>query len=131
MACTITEFRTRFPEFSDDTEFPDLRIQLFLDDSANFHMGTDENRWANKYNFAQCYLTAHLLTVGTGSEAGDVSSKAGTVSSKSAGGVSVTRSVMTKARSDADEFYMSTTYGQQFLNVRNMCFAGIAVANCL
>lgn len=127
MACTVEEFRLRFPEFVDETEYPDLRIQLFLDDVV-IYIGDEENRWGNKYNIAQCYLAAHLLTVGTNTEAGDNSSKAGPVSSKTAGGVSVTRAVVAKSKSDADEFYSSTAYGQQFLIIRNSCFVGILVA---
>ena len=131
MACTVAEFRIRFPEFADDVEYSDARIQLFLDDAANCYMGTDENRWCNKYNYAQCYLAAHLLTVGIGSEAGDTSVKSGPVSSKTAGGVSVSRAVVAKDRSDQDDFYMGTVYGQQFLNIRNTCFVGVAIASCL
>ena len=131
MATDVATFRVRFPEFSDDTEYPDLRVQLFLDDAANIHMGTDEDRWCNKYDFAQAYLAAHLLLVGTGSEAGDTSSKVGTISSKSAGGVSVSKSVVAKDRSDMDDFYVSSTYGQQFLNIRNTCFVGVLTANSL
>jgi hypothetical protein len=131
MACTTGEFRTRFPEFSDPVEFTDARIQLFLDDAANCYIGTNEPRWCGKYDYAQCYLAAHLLTVGTNSEAGDSSSSSGTVVSKSAGGVSLTRSSVPKGRSDQDDFFMSTVYGQQFLNIRDTCFVGVAVANCL
>lgn len=131
MATDVPTFRIRFPEFSDNTEYPDARIQLFLDDAVNCYMGTDENRWCNKYDYAQAYLAAHLLTVGTASEAGDSSVKSGPISSKSAGGVSVTRAVVAKDRSDTDDFYMSTTYGQQFLNIRNACFVGAITANCL
>lgn len=128
MSCTILEFRTRFPEFSDETEYPDIRIQLFLDDAVNIYMGTDENRWCNKYNYAQCYLAAHLLVGATSTEAGDTNVKSGPISSKSAGGVSVTRAVVATDRSDSDNFYMTTPYGQQFLITRNGCFVGILTA---
>ena len=130
MACTVEEFRIRFPEFADDIEYPDLRIQLFIDDAIIF-MGSDEDRWCSKYNYAQCYLVAHLLTIGTGTEAGDSSVKAGPVSSKSAGGVSVSRAVVAKDRSDTDDFYMGTSYGARFLLIRNGCFVGVLVANQL
>lgn len=127
MACTVEDFKLRFPEFADQTEYPDARLQLFLDDSI-IYIGDDENRWGNKYNLAHCYLTAHLLTIGTNTEAGDISSKAGSVSSKTAGGVSVTRAIISKNRSDSDESYSSTAYGQQFLIIRNLCFASILTA---
>ena len=130
MACTVAEFRSRFPEFSDISEYPDLRIQLFIDDAANIHMGIDENRWCGKYNYAQCYLAAHLLLGGTSTEAGDNNTKSGPISNKSAGGVSVTRAVVVKDRSDTDNYYMSTPYGQQFLITRNSCFVGVLTATC-
>ena len=130
MTCTVEEFRIRFPEFEDGVDYPDARVQLFLDDAAE-DIGIDEGRWCGKYNRAHCYLGAHYLSVGTGSEAGDSSSKSGPISSKTAGGVSVGRAVMVKDRSDLDDFYMGTTYGQQFLNIRNTCLVGVRVANTL
>lgn len=130
MACTVTDFRTRFPEFSDVSEYSDERIQLFIDDSI-FYIGSDESRWCGKYNYAQCYLAAHLLVLGTFSEAGETSSKIGAPSSKSAGGVSVSYSVVAKDRSDTDYFLSSTTYGQRFITIRNTCFVGILVANAI
>ena len=131
MAVSIATFRIRFPEFSDNSEFPDPRIQLFLDDVVLLHIGSDELRWNGKYDIAQAYLAAHLLSKGTGSEAGDSTSKSGSVSSTSAGGVSVSRDTVTKDRSEGDGFYMSTSYGQQFIVIRNTTFVGVLVANSL
>lgn len=130
MATDLSTFRTRFPEFADDTEYPDARVQLFLDD-AQGDLGNDESRWCGKYDKAHAYLAAHLLTVGTKTELGETNANAGSVQSKSAGGVSVSKSVVAKDRSDLDDFYMSTSYGQQFLIIRNLCFVGVTVANCL
>ena len=129
MSCTVLDFRNRFPEFSDDAVYPDVRIQWFLVDAVLLYMGSDESRWCNKYDVAQCYLAAHLLTVGTSSESGDSSAKAGLITSKTAGGVSVPRKVSDKSRTDMDDFLASTVYGQQFLSIRNMCFIGVMVAN--
>lgn len=131
MAVTATTFRARFPEFSDTTAYPDVRIELFIEDTQLIYMGTDENRWLGKYNYAQAHLAAHLLVSGEASEVGDSSVKVGPVSSKSAGGVSVTRAVATKDRSDGDDFYMGTVYGQRFLMTRNVCFVPVLVANQL
>lgn len=131
MAVTVSDLRTRFPEFADDTEYPEARIQLFIDDSVLAYMGSDEKRWAGRYNYAQAYLVAHLLASGEASEAGDGSAKVGPVTSKSAGGVSVTRAAQAKARSDSDDFFMGTVYGQRFIMVRNTTFAGVMVANQL
>ena len=129
MACSISTFRLRFPEFSDEVEYPDDRIQLFLDDTALIYMGSVESRWCGKYDYAHCYASAHLLTLGTNSEVGDTSSSLGPISSKSVDGVSITRAISQVDRSDIDNFFMGTVYGQTFLNIRNTCFAGIIVNN--
>jgi len=131
MVATTDIFRSRFPEFSDDVEFPDIRIQLFLDDAVTLYIGSDEGRWCGRYDIAHAYLSAHLLTVGTNTEVGDSNSKSGSISSKSAGGVSVSRAIPSKDRSDIDDFFITTAYGQQFLNIRNSCFVGALVANSL
>jgi len=131
MAVTVAAFRARFPEFSDDVTYPDSRVEIFIEDSQLIYMGADENRWLGKYDYAQAYLVAHLLITAEASEAGDSSVKVGPVSSKSAGGVSVTRAVATKDRSDGDDFYMGTVYGQRFLMTRNVCFVGVVVGNQL
>tara|TARA_R110000822_G_scaffold84867_3_gene199035 strand:- start:15271 stop:15663 length:393 start_codon:yes stop_codon:yes gene_type:complete len=130
MSIDVPIFQLRFPEFSDEDEYPAPRIELFISDSIEY-IGTDEQRWGSKYNLAQSYLVAHLLHKGTNTEAGDTAAKAGPVASKTAGGVSISHAVTTKIRSDLDDFYMSSSYGQQFLNIRNMCFVGVMVANSL
>lgn len=127
---TVELFRTRFPEFVDNVIYPDARIQLFIDDTVTLYLGDDELRWGGKYDIAQAYLTAHLLTVGTNSSAGDSNAKSGPISSKSAGGVSVTRAVQTKDRSDTDDAFATTVYGQQYMIIRDRCFVGILTAVC-
>lgn len=130
MAIDIATFRARFPEFSDIVEYPDARIQLFIDDSV-LYLGADESRWCGKYDLAQAYLSAHLLVSGEKTELGDSSASVGAIQSKTAGGVSVSKAHVPKDRSDLDDFYMSTSYGQQYLNIRNLCFIGVLVANKL
>lgn len=131
MTITVSKFRTRFPEYSDLTEYPDQTIEMFIEDSQIIYLGTDENRWGGKYDIAQSYLVAHLLSVSDMSQAGDTNSRVGAISSKSAGGVSVSRAVTAKDRSDQDDFFMSSNYGQQYLIIRNSCFVGVMVANQL
>lgn len=128
MTCDVTCLRTRYPEFT-DPPYTDPRVQLFLDDAAQ-DMGSDENRWCSKYDRAQAALAAHYLVKGTASEAGDSSAVAGPITNKTAGGVSVQRSAVAKDRSNADDALATTTYGQQFLAIRDTCFVGVTVANC-
>ncbi len=127
----IANFRIRFPEFSNATVYPDARIQLFLDDAEELYMGPDDGRWGAKYDTAKEYLTAHLLAIGTKQAVGDDNARSGPISSNTADGITVTRAVVARNRSDQDSFYMSTSYGLQFLNIRNMCFAGVLTANAL
>ena len=128
MSTSVADFRMRFPEFVDDTEYPTLRIQMFLDDAQLIHMGSNESRWNGKYDIAQAYLAAHLLTQGTKTEAGDSNAQAGAIISKTAGGVSVSRAISTSPKSAQDEAYFGTAYGQQFVIIRNMCFAPVMTA---
>lgn len=127
MASTVSVFRIRFPEFTDITEYPDTRIQMFLDDAVE-DIGSDENRWCGKYDRAHSYYSAHLLILGSKTEAGDISATSGAITSKSAGGVSVGRTVVAKDLSSADDMLSTTSYGQQFMVIRNSCFAGVLVA---
>jgi hypothetical protein len=129
MCNTPEEFRIRFPEFSDDQEYSDARITLFLDDAICF-IGNSAARWCSQCLFdkAKCYLAAHLLWKATLTEAGDTTSSLGSITTKTAGGVSVTRSAGTTDRSLSDDFYASTPYGIQYMNIRNRCFVGVLTA---
>tara|TARA_R110000851_G_scaffold131446_1_gene265602 strand:- start:301 stop:681 length:381 start_codon:yes stop_codon:yes gene_type:complete len=123
MTVNVAGFRIRLPEFEDDTEYPEARIQMFLDDTVMDIRA--EADWCGRYERAVYYYAAHLLTVGSNSEAGAGGSNVGPTTSKSAGGVSVTKGYVAKDRSDGDDWLISTTYGQQFINIRNMCFIGV------
>jgi hypothetical protein len=135
MSITIPEFRDRFPEFSDPVEYPDDRIQMFLND-ALCTIGSDPSRWCSecKYDLALSYLTAHLLALGTGSESGNSGAVSGTPTTKTAGGVSVSYSSMSSSSggmSYGEQLYSSTIYGQRYLQIRSSCFVSILTANHL
>jgi len=117
MSTTVTDFRTRFPEFENDTLFTTARIQMFIDEAV---MCISEDRFGAFFNTAVCYLTAHLLYLANiTSTGGNAAGNVGPVSSKSAGGVSVTRAINSMDLSDNDSFYTQTQYGLSFLNIRN------------
>jgi hypothetical protein len=119
MAVTPTTFKTRFPEFSTET---DPRIQIFIDDSEIF---ISESKFGTLFDLAVSYLTAHYLSVADKSSSGS-SSSVGSVASKSVEGVSVSFNKMAAA-TQADDFYASTIYGQRYLELRSQ----IAVGNVL
>ena len=122
---SIRTFKIRFPEFM-DTE--DVRIQMAINDAIDIHMGKNERRWGGKYDRALGCLAAHLLTVADSGRLGDTSVKSGRVSSKTAGGVSVGYAVVAKDYGISEEFFMSSSYGQQFMLILRRCFVGIMVA---
>ena len=115
MTATVSDFRTRFPEYSDSSLFPDPRIQLFLDDAES---DMDVSKWDDLFDRGQLYLAAHYLVVGTGtaqsSTAGGQSK--GNVTGKSVGDVSVSYGVSNATMSDPT-LYSTTTYGQQYLDL--------------
>jgi len=124
MSITTEQFRARFPQFADSVEYPDATIEMYIGDTE-LTMGTDENFWNGKYDYAQYYLTAHFLVSGEALEAGQTSANVGPITSKSAGGVSVTRGAVAKDRSDEDDYFLSTAYGQRYIQIRSSAFVGV------
>lgn len=111
--CTPDNFRIRFPEFSDETAYPDARIELFIGDATD----TINPNCPNS-DMMVCYLTAHLLMVATQSAAGNT----GTIekiASQSVGDVSVSFGGAS-GDNPSDNFY-STVYGQRYLDLRKNC----------
>ena len=117
MSATVEDFRTRFPEFADETAFPDPRVQLFLDDAA---LCIDQDIYDTMYDLAVCYLAAHELKIGTdtASSSGN-SSNIGPVTSKAAGQVNKSYAVNALDLGDGDAYYQQTQYGLKFLSIRD------------
>ncbi len=120
MAVDVDGIRARFPEFSDKSDYPNPRIEIFIGDAVLIYMGTDELRWGGKYDIAQSYLVAHLIAMAENTELGDVTATSGPAQSKSAGGVSI--SYGTYDEIGAGSFFESTSYGKQFVNIASICF---------
>ncbi len=119
---TIEEFRFRFPEFDDNCAYPDARINIFLKD-ARQELGEAEDCWVGFYDQAISNLTAHKLTGATATEFGDSNSKLGSITTKTAKGVSVTRA-QGNPMSTYDAMYAATSYGTEFMRIRNIVFGG-------
>lgn len=117
MSIDVASFRTRFPEFSDITPYPDARVQLALDDAQ---LCIDANRYLTLNEIAVMYLAAHELKLTTDISTAPASAGAlGPVSQKTAGGVSVTRAVNPLDLSQGDAYYQQTQYGLKFLSLRD------------
>jgi hypothetical protein len=130
-ACpTVTDFRVRFPEYSDIATYTDLTIQYWLDDAC-LHLSEDS--WGECWRTASVYYAAHQLTLSLQRQAqaasGSIStSAAGAVTSSSADGLSISFGSPSTAGSNAESIYLSTPYGQQFLVLADECILNIGVA---
>jgi hypothetical protein len=110
---TADSFKLRFGNFACYT---DEKIQVFIDEAV---LILNEIWWGDKYNLGLNYLTAHLLSLSVKEESASNKAVAtsGPISSKSVDGVSVSFSSYSPQDED-DAFYMSTTYGQRYLQLR-------------
>ena len=116
----ITDFRTRYPEFSDATLYPDARIQMLIDDAVIWM--SDETRWLNWYDLAQNCLVAHFLAVATLTEAGETNSQF-PIARQEVDDV-VIESAVSGVSPTMDDFF-STSYGQSYYRYLRMTFTGI------
>lgn len=118
---TINDFRTRFPEFLCPLQYPDSRIQMFLDDAL---MDISVPKFGDLADRAQVYLAAHYLALATGTMDGDAGT-VGKVSNKSVDGVSVAYVSSTNqgsSGSNQKDIFESTSYGQYYLElVKRVC----------
>ena len=112
---TIADFKTRFPEFS---AVDDTRISLFIED-AEAEMS--ESAWGTLYSKGLAYLTAHLLTIGTKTGAGN-SAPSNVLQSHSVEGVS--ESFAVPSMSEYNSTLSSTSYGAEYVRLRRLISAG-------
>ena len=125
---TADDLRSRYPEFADNTEYSDARVEMFICDAID-DMGSSVSHWQSeyRYNRALSALSAHYLVLGTDSEYGDTNAKYPIIQ-KTAGGVSLSYSGLAGAsRTDYIKRLSSTTYGQEFLSLRGRTFVGSLV----
>jgi len=119
---TISDFRTRFPEFSNVTTYPDVTIQLNIDD-ASLEVGA---LFGDFENIAMSYLAAHYLVSSENATDGDYGSKGG-IASESVDGVSTSYSNAV-IDTQSEQFLLSTIYGQRFLRYKQrLSFGNIKV----
>jgi hypothetical protein len=129
MAVTLESFKLRFPEFASES---DVKIQIYLDDSVWMF---DSERWGEALDLGTCNYIAHNLTLanqilfvaGSTFPGSAALTSANDWTSKSVGDVSVTRNAeLTKAQ--ADNPFLKTTYGQEYLRLRRLfCIGAVSV----
>ncbi len=114
---TVTQFKTRFPEFGDDE---DSRIQLFLDDVALIISGPA--KWLGFYDTVHQYYAAHFLATADHTESGDVGILA-PIKKQEVDDV-VIESAVGAVEPTFDELN-STAYGKRVNYYRKLCFTGV------
>lgn len=127
---TPEDIRIRYDEFADTTEYPDNKIKMYIEDAMD-DIGSTPSHWLTeyRYNRALSALSAHYIVLGEASSLGDTSSKYPIIQ-QTAGGVSVSYSGLAGAsRTDFIKRLSSTTYGQEFLALRDRTFVGTLVVN--
>ena len=112
----IDDFKARFPEILEatvDTYFP------LNENTYQCYFGATYVGDGNCNDEAILLLMAHLITIDSKSGASSLKDAA----SKSVDGMSISYSVP-QAVSQNDAFFMSTSYGQRYLQIRAFSFGG-------
>jgi len=112
----ITAFRENFPEFEDDTKYPDSMITFW---SGLGEKLLNETRWDDFYTEGIQLFTAHHIILASQNETAASAGKTpglgsnGIVSNKNVGSVSVGYDTGSITLQDAGNFNL-TTYGRSF-----------------
>jgi hypothetical protein len=123
MTTTPALFKARFVEFAATS---DARVQIFLDDAA---LDMNVAFWGRKYDLGQTFLAAHLLSVSDKTATGSRGS-VNNVLSRTVDGAAATYAnphAAQAATDIGDVFISATSYGQQYLNLRNHLGSGACV----
>lgn len=116
---TLAEFRARFPEFASETEYPDVRITIMIEE-ADILM-RDPTRWGRLYKPSQLYLTAHLLTLAEYTSTGTAGANF-PINKQVVDDVEVGFAVV-PVQPDIDT-YLTTSYGQSYNKYLRMVYSG-------
>lgn len=122
---TTTDFRTFFPEFNDETKYPDALILAYMNVGVQF---VSICRWQTSWKFGACLFAAHELAMGllaskTATAGGTPGISTGIVSSKSVGPVSKGYDTGFAKYDDAG-YWNLTTYGQRYWYFINLLGTG-------
>jgi hypothetical protein len=115
---TVADFLAIFPEF---TSFDAARIAFWLSVTAN---QINASRWGALANQGQALLTAHYLMIDQKNNNATTQGRVdGPISSKSAGGVSITKDTASVVIEKGGQFN-ATNYGQLYIQLSRKMGAG-------
>ena len=118
----IKEFFLLFDEFATVNK---KKVQAWLDLAAGL---MSESVWGDCYENGVYFLTAHFIASG-GGEGGSGGAVGGPITGESVGSLSRSYGTVSVNANGNDELYVTTRYGQMFLNLRRSCVVSACVTN--
>lgn len=118
MAVTTASFRQQFPEFSDLGNYPDVMLQLWLDQMTKM---LDAGRWGDLLDLGLSLATAHQLSIARQRQlsvafGGAPGAASGPVQSKGVDKVNVSYDTGAVNEEGAGHWNL-TSYGQQYIRL--------------
>ncbi len=131
MTVTVASFRTGFPEFADETAYPESFIQFWLDWATKL---TNKSRWGNVYDLGVQLQAAHNIVLEKQaqlqSENGNPpGTDVGPVNNKSVDKVSVGLDTGVGTEEGGGNWNL-TTYGTRYLRLAKMIGSGPLLVGC-
>lgn len=121
----VEEFRESFPEFSDETKYPDSMIAFWAGYGDTL---LNVQRWGNRRQYGMFLFVAHNISLAAMNAAGGASGAVpgfgiGVVSSESAGPISHSMDTQLAAIQDGANWNL-TSYGVQYLQLARIVGTG-------
>ena len=116
MTYAISDFRARFPEFAGQG---DPQIQALVDEAK---LQITEKVWTDWYKMGINYFVAHYLAISKAQSQGDDNNR-NPILNMGAGRVTVQQQAA-EGKTDSEIFFGSTSYGQEYLRLRNIVGIG-------
>jgi hypothetical protein len=137
MTVTAETVRTYAPEFADDSNPTDERIDLFIAEAMRY---VSSSAWSARYDDGVLFLTLHLMTmwyraqpasgaaVGSGGTAAVGPIHWAQVDNQQLGFSSPSASAGAKSvKRDTDSWYEASAWGQKYTSLRRLVFAARAL----
>lgn len=121
----ITAFRNAFPEFTDETKYPDAMLEFWYSIGESL---LNAERWDSLliqglYLFVAHNITMQSVDVSNSDKGRTPGQTAGVITSKSVGGVSVSYDASSSYLENAGNFNM-TKYGRDYWQLMNIIGMG-------
>ena len=116
----IAVFRIHFPEFANETVYPDSAIGFWSDFAEKI---LDSTRWGQFRAMGLELYTAHMLSINAGNQSGNPGQRVGVIASKSVGDISVSMDISAVTVQNGGHWNISN-YGTRFKQIANLVGMG-------